>query len=40
MKNIIINKYGVFLGLHSALLVIKKDNIVKEIALNLSLIHI
>jgi CRISPR-associated protein Cas1 len=34
MKNIIINKYGVFLGLHSALLVIKKDNIVKEIALN------
>jgi len=34
MKHIIINEYGVFLGLHSALLVIKKDKILKEIALN------
>ena len=35
MKNIIINDYGLFLGLKSSLLVIKKDKkIVKEIALN------
>jgi len=34
MKNIIINESGVFLGLSSALMVIKKENFKKEIALN------
>lgn len=35
MKNIIINEYGIFLGLHSSLISIKKDNkVIKEIALN------
>ena len=35
MKNIIINDFGVFLGLKSYLLVIKKDSkVIKEIALN------
>ena len=35
MKNIIINDYGLFLGLNSFLLVVKKDGkVIKEIALN------